>query len=91
MIWVSQIRGFGSINLKSIQAENLSNVVPATSRSSNYIALRFCGLPSVTNVSLSSLYSPKFDIFLLFCLGDYFASLMFKLVICVRFSSDPIL
>lgn len=38
-----------SINLKSIQAENLSNVVPATSRSSNYIALRFCDLPSVTN------------------------------------------
>ncbi|GMN41937.1 hypothetical protein TIFTF001_011150 [Ficus carica] len=38
-----------SINLKSIQTENLSNVVPATSRSSNYIALRFCDLPSDTN------------------------------------------
>ncbi|KAM1417543.1 hypothetical protein ACFXTH_021010 [Malus domestica] len=31
-----------SINLKSMQAENLSNVIPPSSRSSNYIALRFC-------------------------------------------------
>ncbi|XP_024021508.1 uncharacterized protein LOC21387740 isoform X2 [Morus notabilis] len=37
-----------SINLKSIQAENLSNVVPATSRSSNYIALRYYDIPSQT-------------------------------------------
>uniref|UniRef100_A0A2N9J4V3 DUF155 domain-containing protein n=1 Tax=Fagus sylvatica TaxID=28930 RepID=A0A2N9J4V3_FAGSY len=35
-----------SINLKSMQAENLSNVVPPTSRSSNYIALRYCDFPS---------------------------------------------
>lgn len=31
-----------SIDLKSLQAENLSYVVPPSSRSSNYIALRFC-------------------------------------------------
>ncbi|CAN6549222.1 unnamed protein product [Malus baccata var. baccata] len=35
-----------SINLKSMQAENLSNVIPPSSRSSNYIALRFCDFPS---------------------------------------------
>ncbi|KAJ4827621.1 hypothetical protein Tsubulata_045213 [Turnera subulata] len=35
-----------SINLKSMQAEFLSNVVPPTSRSTNYIALRFCDFPS---------------------------------------------
>ncbi|XP_050277304.1 protein RETARDED ROOT GROWTH, mitochondrial isoform X2 [Quercus robur] len=35
-----------SINLKSMQAENLSNVVPPSSRSSNYIALRYCDFPS---------------------------------------------
>ncbi|KAK4842141.1 hypothetical protein QYF36_016356 [Acer negundo] len=35
-----------SINLKSMQAENLSDVVPPSSRSSNYIALRYCGFPS---------------------------------------------
>lgn len=35
-----------SINLKSMQAENLRNVIPPTSRSSNYIALRYCDFPS---------------------------------------------
>ncbi|KAF4368210.1 hypothetical protein F8388_022843 [Cannabis sativa] len=35
-----------SINLKSMQAANLSNVIPATSRSSNYIALRYGDIPS---------------------------------------------
>ncbi|CAL2231831.1 unnamed protein product [Prunus armeniaca] len=35
-----------SINLKSMQAENLSNVIPPSSRSTNYIALRFCDFPS---------------------------------------------
>ncbi|KAL5759430.1 hypothetical protein ACOSP7_017955 [Xanthoceras sorbifolium] len=35
-----------SINLKSMQAENLSDVVPPSSRSSNYIALRYCDFPS---------------------------------------------
>ncbi|KAB1208065.1 Sporulation protein RMD1 [Morella rubra] len=40
------IHGFGSINLKSMQAENLSNVVPPTSRASNYIALRYCDFSS---------------------------------------------
>lgn len=44
--WFSQIHGFGSIDLKSLQAENLGNVLPATSRSSNYIALKYCALPS---------------------------------------------
>ncbi|GMI90255.1 RETARDED ROOT GROWTH [Hibiscus trionum] len=34
-----------SIDLKSMQAENLSNVIPPSSRSSNYIALRFCDFP----------------------------------------------
>ncbi|GMP93908.1 hypothetical protein CsSME_00043553 [Camellia sinensis var. sinensis] len=31
-----------------MHAENSSNVVPPTSRSSNYIALRFCNFPSKT-------------------------------------------
>ncbi|XP_010044459.2 uncharacterized protein LOC104433417 [Eucalyptus grandis] len=35
-----------SIDLKSLQAENLGNVLPPTSRSSNYIALKFSALPS---------------------------------------------
>jgi len=38
---VSQNYGFGSIDLKAMQAENLCNVVPPTSRSTNYIALKF--------------------------------------------------
>ncbi|KAI4354521.1 hypothetical protein L6164_003374 [Bauhinia variegata] len=37
-----------SINLKSIQAENLRNVLPQSSRSSNYVALRFCDSNSDT-------------------------------------------
>ncbi|XP_015584583.1 protein RETARDED ROOT GROWTH, mitochondrial isoform X2 [Ricinus communis] len=35
-----------SIDLKSMQSENLINVVPPTSRSTNYIVLRYCGFPS---------------------------------------------
>ncbi|OVA08816.1 Protein of unknown function DUF155 [Macleaya cordata] len=35
-----------SIDLKSMQAENSRYVVPPTSRSSNYIALRYCDFPS---------------------------------------------
>lgn len=35
-----------SIDLKGMQAENLSNVVPPTSRSTNYIALKYCDFPS---------------------------------------------
>lgn len=35
-----------SIDLKSMQAENSSYVVPPSSRSSNYIALRFCNFSS---------------------------------------------
>uniref|UniRef100_A0A3N7GZA9 DUF155 domain-containing protein n=1 Tax=Populus trichocarpa TaxID=3694 RepID=A0A3N7GZA9_POPTR len=46
MVWFSQIRDFGSINLKSMQAENLSNVVPPTSRSTNYTVLRFFNFSS---------------------------------------------
>ncbi|XVF03260.1 hypothetical protein REPUB_Repub04eG0245900 [Reevesia pubescens] len=34
-----------SIDLKSMQAENLSNILPPSSRSSNYIALRYCDFP----------------------------------------------
>ncbi|KAL5725877.1 hypothetical protein ACHQM5_008967 [Ranunculus cassubicifolius] len=34
-----------SIDLKSMQAENSRNVVPAISRSSNYIALKYCDIP----------------------------------------------
>ncbi|KAH8501107.1 hypothetical protein H0E87_016074 [Populus deltoides] len=51
-VWVfdserlSSIRDFGSINLKSMQAENLSNVVPPTSRSTNYTVLRFFNFSS---------------------------------------------
>lgn len=48
---LSQIRDFGSINLKNMQSENLSNVVPPTSRSSNYIALRYTDFPRETSVS----------------------------------------
>ncbi|KAF5745445.1 hypothetical protein HS088_TW07G01029 [Tripterygium wilfordii] len=35
-----------SINLKSMQAENLANVVPPTSRSANYVALRYYNISS---------------------------------------------
>lgn len=48
----SQIYGFGSIDLKSMHAENLSDVVPPSSRSTNYIVLRFCDFPSETTVRL---------------------------------------
>ncbi|KAL2559223.1 hypothetical protein Fot_04189 [Forsythia ovata] len=37
-----------SVDLKSMQAENSGNVIPPTSRSSNYIALRFCDPPLQT-------------------------------------------
>ncbi|XP_022856481.1 uncharacterized protein LOC111377581 isoform X1 [Olea europaea var. sylvestris] len=37
-----------SVDLKSMQAENSKNMIPPTSRSSNYIALRFCNLPLQT-------------------------------------------
>ncbi|TYK14210.1 uncharacterized protein E5676_scaffold5G00350 [Cucumis melo var. makuwa] len=40
-----------SINLKNMQSENLSNVVPPTSRASNYIALRYTDFPRETSVS----------------------------------------
>lgn len=45
---VSQIHGFYSVDLKSMQAENSKNIIPPTSRSSNYIALRFCNPPLQT-------------------------------------------
>ncbi|KAL2904082.1 Sporulation protein RMD1 [Bienertia sinuspersici] len=35
-----------SINLRSMQAENAGNVVPPTSRTSNYVTLKFCDMPS---------------------------------------------
>lgn len=34
-----------SIDLKSMQVENLCNIIPPTSRSTNYIALRYCDFP----------------------------------------------
>ncbi|KAI3941641.1 hypothetical protein MKX01_018231 [Papaver californicum] len=37
-----------SINLKSMQAENSRYVLPATSRSTNFITLRYCNFPSET-------------------------------------------
>lgn len=37
-----------SVDLKSMQAENSGNVIPPSSRSSNYIALRFCDPPLQT-------------------------------------------
>lgn len=43
---VSQIYGFGSIDLKGMQADNLCNVVPPTSRSTNSIALKFSDFAS---------------------------------------------
>lgn len=49
----SQIHGFGSIDLKRMQAENLCNVVPPISRSTNYIALRYCSFPTEITVRLS--------------------------------------
>ncbi|KAK6119152.1 hypothetical protein DH2020_047084 [Rehmannia glutinosa] len=42
---MKEIHGFGSVNLKSMQAENSKYVLPPTSRSSNCIALRFRGPP----------------------------------------------
>ncbi|KAH7516023.1 hypothetical protein FEM48_Zijuj10G0090600 [Ziziphus jujuba var. spinosa] len=42
------IHRFGSINLKSMQADNITYVLPPTSRSSNYIALRYCDTRSET-------------------------------------------
>ncbi|CAM8876641.1 hypothetical protein QQ045_020920 [Rhodiola kirilowii] len=36
-----------SIDLKSMQAENQSNVIPATSRSSNYLTLKYYDYPSM--------------------------------------------
>lgn len=48
----SQIHGFGSIDLKSMQAENSRNVIPPTSRSSNSIALRFCNYPLDSTVRI---------------------------------------
>ncbi|KAF6171757.1 hypothetical protein GIB67_007278 [Kingdonia uniflora] len=45
--------GFGSIDLKSMQAENSSNLVPPTSRSSNYIALKYCNFsPEITHIGI---------------------------------------
>ncbi|XP_022973280.1 uncharacterized protein LOC111471847 [Cucurbita maxima] len=38
-----------SINLKNMQSENLSNIIPPTSRSSNYIALRYIDFPPETS------------------------------------------
>lgn len=48
----SQIHGFGSIDLKSMQAENLTHVVPPSSRSTKYIALRYSDFPSEISVRL---------------------------------------
>lgn len=49
---------FGSIDLKSMQAENMCDVIPPTSRSSNYIALRYSDFPLVITVnSLILMYS----------------------------------
>lgn len=45
---LSQIHGFGSVDLKSMQAENSKYIIPPTSRSSNSIALRFYSPPSQT-------------------------------------------
>ncbi|XP_058070156.1 protein RETARDED ROOT GROWTH, mitochondrial isoform X3 [Magnolia sinica] len=40
-----QIHGFGSIDLKSMQTDNAYNVIPPTSRSLNYVTLRYCDFP----------------------------------------------
>ncbi|KAH0919795.1 hypothetical protein HID58_027455 [Brassica napus] len=49
--FLSTSYGFGSIDLKGMQADNLCNVVPPTSRSTNSIALRFSdsssGIPTM--------------------------------------------
>ena len=59
----SQIYGFGSINLKSMQAENLSNIFPPTSRSSNYVALRYCDLsPDITVRCLTNNFVPSIEL-----------------------------
>ena len=52
MIWLSQIHGFGSIDLRSMQAEHWSNIVPPSSRSANYIVLRYYDFPSEITVRL---------------------------------------
>ncbi|RWV95361.1 hypothetical protein GW17_00042018 [Ensete ventricosum] len=41
---------FGSIDLKSLQTENSSDVIPPTSRSSNYVALRYNDFQPETSV-----------------------------------------
>ncbi|KAF6158944.1 hypothetical protein GIB67_023927 [Kingdonia uniflora] len=44
-----------SFDLKSMQAENSSNLVPPTSRSSNYIALKYCNFsPEITDHEVES-------------------------------------
>ncbi|KAK4753562.1 hypothetical protein SAY87_001666 [Trapa incisa] len=44
------------IDLKSLQAENLDNVLPPTSRASNYITLEYCDFPSEIAVRLLKNY-----------------------------------
>lgn len=78
MVWISQICNFDSIDLKSMQAENLSYVVPPSSRSTNYIALRFCNSSTNSTVRIvkqSTLF--YIDIkyfFLVFFVGHHFSS-----------------
>lgn len=59
MILVSQIYGFGSIDLKGMQADNLCNVVPPTSRSTNSIALKFSDSSSGIPVRSLCCFFPK--------------------------------
>lgn len=48
---------WGSIDLKGMQADNLCNVVPPTSRSTNSIALRFSDSSSGIPVSFTLLFT----------------------------------
>ncbi|CAI0462995.1 unnamed protein product [Linum tenue] len=57
----SQIHRFGSIDLKNMQGEHLINVVPPTSRSTNYIVLRYYDYqPEITALGIKENVSCRY-------------------------------
>ena len=65
----AQSYGFGSIDLKGMQADNLCNVVPPTSRSTNSIALRFSDSSSGIPVRFYSSVSSSKSFTVIFTFG----------------------
>ncbi|CAN1313894.1 Protein RETARDED ROOT GROWTH, mitochondrial [Linum perenne] len=58
---LSQIGRFGSIDLKNMQGENLINVVPPTSRSTNYIVLKYYDYqPEITALGIKESLSTRY-------------------------------